>query len=484
MNSIEGNNKNKIKETINKLHKICDLSNYELFEILEHINEGVYVTGEDTRLVYMNRASEKLYGFTLEEMYGKKNDEINENSELWYPSALLDVYKEKKNFTIEQKATYSGKRILTTLCPVLDENNEVEMVVCLSREKSYTVDISYSDTKSKADKDFKLNRDIVTDSPQMLAVLDNADKVAMIDTTILLTGKTGTGKNMLAKYIHDNSERKEAPFVMVNCSAIPANLIESELFGYAPYTFSGSNPKGKLGLIAAAEGGTLFLDEIGELSLELQPKILGFIQNKKYMQVGGRKEIQSDMRIITATNKDLYRESQEKRFREDLYWRLSVIEINIPELKERKGDIGLLANMFFNTYCKKFGFRKSIAPETYDTLCNYNWPGNVRQLKNYMEKLAVTVDSDIVYPKDVAFLERRTKIHNKEESAVRKKDELDEKNDFDGRISLEEKKTELERRIVVESFAKYKTCRMVAKSLQISPTKAHRLIHKYCNICE
>lgn len=465
---------NQTKDIIMKHLKTCNLSNYELFEILENIKEGVYVTGHDSRLIYMNRASEELYGFSLEEMYGKKNAEINGKFELWYPSVLMDVYKEKKPFTVEQKATHSGKKILTTLCPVLGENGEVKMVVSLSREKSYSVDVGYSGMHPKSETISEFEGDIVTNSSQMLAILDNAKRVAMLDTMVLLTGKTGTGKNMVAKYIHDNSERIDGPFVMVNCAAIPVNLIESELFGYAPYTFSGSNPKGKSGLIAAAEGGTLFLDEIGELPLELQPKILGFMQNKTYMQVGGRKEIQSDVRIITATNRELYVESQEGRFREDLYWRLSVIEIYIPELKERGGDIRLLSKMFFDNCCKKFNFQKSLAPETYDILCNYDWPGNVRQLKNYMEKLAITVESNVIFPKDVTFIEGKT--------VARKSEEHLEEDCFTGMISLEEKKAALEKRIVVEAFTKYKTCRMVAKNLQISPTKAHKLIHKYCNV--
>ena len=192
------------------------------------------------------------------------------------------------------------------------------------------------------------------------------------------------------------------------------------------------------------------------------------------MKVGGREEIQSDIRIITATNRDLYMESQEGRFREDLYWRLSVIEINIPELKERKGDIRLLSKVFFNIFCKKFNFQKSLAPETYDILCNYDWPGNVRQLKNFMEKLVITVESEIIYPKDVAFIERKALVRKKEEplEAV-----LYEEDALNGMVSLEDKKTELERKLVVKAFEKYKTCRLVAENLQISSTKAHRLIH-------
>jgi PAS domain S-box-containing protein len=476
---IKGTGKNKIIDAIMNHAKICDFSNYELFEILENIKEGVYVTGQDSRLIYMNQASEELYGFSLEEMHGKKNDAINKKFERWYPTALMNVYEFKKPLTIEQKATYSGKKILTTLSPVFDEDKEVKMVVSLSREKSYSVDVGYLNMNSDSESMSKFESEIITNSHQMLAILENAKRIASMETTVLLTGKTGTGKNMIARHIHENSTRKDAPFIMVNCSAIPVNLLESELFGYAPYTFSGSNPKGKLGLIATAEGGTLFLDEIGELSLELQPKILGFIQNKKYMQVGGRKEIQSNIRIITATNRDLYMESQEGRFREDLYWRLSVIEINIPELKERQGDIRLLSKKFFDLFCEKFGFRKSLAPETYEILCNYDWPGNVRQLKNFMEKLVITVDSDVVYPKDVAFIERKAVVQKKEE---RVEVELYEEDVLNGMISLEEKKEELERKIIIEAFEKYKTCRLIAKNLQISTTKAHRLIHKYCNI--
>ena len=462
-----------ISSLLNRIN-ISNLSDCDLLNVLESFEDSVYVTGKNTELIYMNTAAEELFGFKLQDMHGKINNEINENFHYWYPSILIDAYHEKKRYTQEQWSTYNGKKFHTTLIPVIEKNGEVSMVVSLSRVISYSVDgvnNKYKTICAESVSEFS------SQSPKMLNVLHQSQKMCNLDTTILLTGETGTGKNMIARYIHDNGKSKDKPFIMINCAAIPANIIETELFGYEPHTFSGGNPKGKDGLIKAAEGGTIFLDEIGELSLKMQPKILGFLQNKVYTKIGGREEVRSNVRVIAATNKNLLEECNAKRFREDLYYRLSVMEIEIPPLRERVEDIKLLVDYFLDENNKTYGRNKKLSADTYNVLCNYNWPGNVRQLKNFFEKLTVTIDSDIIYPQDIAFID-----NNKFANQTHQIEVLSVPKSFDKIevISLEERKKTLEKSLVIEAFEKYKSCRMVAKALSISTTKAHRLINLYC----
>ncbi len=469
-----------ISNIINKLNQ-ASLTDIQLLNIMESIEGAIYVTGSNTELLYMNRAAEELFGFSFKEMQGKKNIDINGNLQYWYPSAFDDVYREKKRFIQEQWSTYSGKKFLTTLVPILDDNQDVIMIVSFSQEQQYSIS-GAEDNNHDLIKN--VNNKILTKSPKMAALLNQVQKIATLDATVLLQGETGTGKNLIAKYIHANSRRSDKPFIMVNCSAIPANILESELFGYAPYTFSGGDPKGKEGLVAAAEGGTIFLDEIGELSLELQPKILGFLQDKSYMKVGGRSEITSNVRVIAATNKDLAKESAAKRFRSDLYYRISVIEFEVPALRDRNEDIRVLSDFFLQKNNQEYSKRKIIAPETYELLESYSWPGNVRQLKNFFERQVLIIDSDIIYPHNISFINENAPetelISNTNINA--KPFEITNKIgiDFTENLSLDQELSCLERKLVQQAYNNYKSVRQVAKALDIKPTKAHRLIKQYC----
>lgn len=232
------------------------------------------------------------------------------------------------------------------------------------------------------------------ESPSMEEILKNATKISKVDTTTLILGETGVGKEGIAKYIHFNSDRKNKGFITINCGAIPENLIESELFGYEPGAFTGACKGGKIGLFQLADGGTIFLDEVGELPLLTQVKLLRVIQEKKIEKVGGINSIPVDIRIIAATNKDLKQLIKTKVFRSDLYYRLSVFPIEIPPLRERKEDIKLLVEFFLNEFNEKYNFDCHFTDESLEFLYNYDWPGNVRELRNVVERQVIMVDGN------------------------------------------------------------------------------------------
>ncbi len=242
---------------------------------------------------------------------------------------------------------------------------------------------------------------LVGDSSQMQSVYEMIEKIADTDSTVLITGESGTGKELVARTIHYNSPRFNNPFVPLNCAAIPKDLLESELFGHEKGAFTGAIHT-RIGRFELAHGGTLFLDEIGELDLSLQVKLLRVIQQKEFERVGGHKTLKVDVRIIAATNKDLEKAVQEAKFREDLFYRLNVIPLHLPPLRERTEDIPLLLEHFIPYFCKK---RKRklfrFSPEALQCLLKCNWNGNVRELENLLERLSILSNSDIINESDL-----------------------------------------------------------------------------------
>src|SRR5690242_15070087 len=251
-------------------------------------------------------------------------------------------------------------------------------------------------TRKERAREFNFSQ-IVGESPAMKKMLGLAAKVAESEVaSVLLQGESGTGKDLVAKAIHYGSQRSEGPFVAVNCAALPATLIESELFGYEKGAFTDAKAR-KEGLFEQAEGGTLLLDEIGELELSLQAKLLRVLEEGAFRRVGGLKDIPLDVRVLAASNRDLKAESEAGRFRLDLYYRLSIIQIDIPPLRDRGDDVLLLSKHYTSTIGSRLRLRrkiKDLSPETTDVFRNYNWPGNVRELRNVIERALILEDSD------------------------------------------------------------------------------------------
>ncbi len=267
-------------------------------------------------------------------------------------------------------------RLLITIRNAMDKSNLVSETKIL---------------KKKVNKKFE----IVGESPALKAVVEMADRVAKTDARVLITGANGTGKELVARRIHDQSNRSAGPFVEVNCAAIPSELIESELFGHEKGSFT-SAVKQHLGKFEQANGGTLFLDEIGDMSLSAQAKVLRVLQESIISRVGGDKHIKVDVRVVAATNKNLSAEIAENNFREDLYHRLSVILIHVPSLNERKEDIPLLANHFIQLICDEYGMsKKTISENAISELQKINWTGNIREFRNVIERLIILCEQEI-----------------------------------------------------------------------------------------
>ncbi|MCA8956989.1 MAG: sigma-54-dependent Fis family transcriptional regulator [Planctomycetes bacterium] len=235
-------------------------------------------------------------------------------------------------------------------------------------------------------------------SPAIRQVQTRIDQVSHApDTTVLVTGKSGTGKELVARCIHERSSRRHGPFVAINCAALTENLLEAELFGYEPGAFTGANREGKEGLFAVAAGGTLFLDEIGEMAKTLQAKLLRVLQERSFRRVGGVQDVGTDVRIVTSTNRDLRAEVDAGRFREDLFYRLNVMHLEVPSLAERPEDIPLLAHFFLDQIGRQMGKALSgFTEEAMETLCEYGWPGNVRELRNSIEHAAIVCPAGMI----------------------------------------------------------------------------------------
>ena len=314
----------------------------------------------------------------LEVLEKAKENEIGTNFIIISAHGTIDVAVEavkKGAFDFLQKPFDLG-RLEITLRNALDKST-------LQRE-----------TKTLKKKISKKN-DMVGESEAILQVKEMIEKVAPTDARVLVTGPNGSGKELVARWIHENSKRANGPLVEVNCAAIPSELIESELFGHEKGSFT-SAIKQRLGKFELAEGGTLFLDEVGDMSLSAQAKVLRALQENKITRVGGDKEITVHVRIVAATNKDLKKEIEENKFREDLYHRLSVIVIKVPSLNDRKDDIPLLVEKFLEDIAEEYGAKKkNVDPKAFEALKKYNWTGNIRELRNVIERLVIMSGGDI-----------------------------------------------------------------------------------------
>lgn len=294
-----------------------------------------------------------------------------------------------------QKAGGPFRMRIVTGTPIFDGNSNIKYVITLLQdvdEFQHLYKMLKEENKilyTQAPSVRKEKVGIVAKSPDMVQLISVADNIAPLDSTVLLYGESGTGKEVFAHYIHEHSKRKDKPLVTVNCAAFPENLIEAELFGYEKGSFTGANREGKIGLAEAADGGTLFLDEINSLPLEVQGKVLRMIEEKSIQRVGAVRSKKVDFRLIAATNRDLKEMVKQGTFRADLYYRLHVIPLIIPPVRSRKEDIVPLCLNFLEYFCKKYNLKKTFSQHVLDEVTQYQWPGNVREIRNFVERMVV-----------------------------------------------------------------------------------------------
>ncbi|MDU3335104.1 sigma-54 interaction domain-containing protein [Paraclostridium bifermentans] len=440
----------------------------DFFErIVESSHDEIFVCDKDGYMIYCNKAFESNYGIDREDMIGKTAMFLNEAG-YSNQTPIPSVVKHKKKVSIEQK-TITGKTLIITATPVFDENGDIEFIVENSRDISELNSIKekiklYENTISSFNKSQSLiYNDTTIKGSSMKSILEIAKNVAKTNVNVLLLGESGCGKTTLAKHIHLNSKRAGKPFITINCSTISPNLLESELFGYEGGAFTGANSKGKIGLVELANEGTLFLDEIGDIPKELQSKFLQLIQDKTFTSVGGVKTKKVDIRFISATNVDLINSINQKKFREDLYYRINVVELKIPPLRDRKEDLLELIFHFFKKYSNIFNLDKNMSTEVINVLLNYNYPGNMRELENIIQNILVTSSSDYI------------ELHHLPKSVLHHVDFVkDEENN-----SLDNLMENYEKLLICKYYKNNPSSYKLAKALNISQSKASRLIRKY-----
>lgn len=444
-------------------------------KILENCSSDVYVMDKEGKIIYVNPNSIRHYGVDPKEMIGQNNYSFRKGK--WTPTALEKCVGEKRTVFAEQNYLLIGKSVSTVLTPIFDKDGEIEMVVTIANEIPEKYDMTWrklDGEKSKAGsrskthtieaEDGKDDDEIVGQSYIFCKILLTIKKVSESDVPILLTGESGVGKTLIAEYVHKTSLRASKPFWAINCATIPENLLESELFGYAPHAFTGASAKGKVGLVELADGGTLFLDEIGEMAPGLQANLLDVLENKRFIQVGGSEMKHVDIRIVAATNANLEKLVSEKKFRSDLYWRINTINIEIPALRERREDILPLTAYFLKKYNKKYGKDIDFSPKSMAILIAYDWPGNIRQLKNLIERTVLLSTSGPVAPKELPeFMIEGTAMV--EETYKESYDYILES---------------VGKQLIRESYKKHRNMKKVAEDLDISHSKAFRLVSEYC----
>ena len=372
--------------------------------VVDALDDSIFITDKDGRVIYVNPAHYKNTGILPEEVLGRLTSEIIEKGDLFTGGATMDVLSEKKKvFRLATVTKLDPPQIGYTVgVPILDDTGELQQVVVSSRPilslQSLHEDYDrflreVRDLRPKRQYAIVAKGDVssrlIGSSQALQRVWSTIELAAPTDATILITGESGVGKEIVADEIFRLSGRSNKPVVKVNCASIPANLLESELFGYEKGAFSGANAGGKQGLFELANGGTILLDEIGDMPMNLQVKLLRCIQNKKILRVGGTHPIDLDIRFIAATNSDLKKKVSEGTFRQDLFYRLNVIPISIPPLRERMNDLDDLCFHFTEFFAAKHGRHLNLSEKNMKVFRSYRWPGNVRELENVLEYLTI-----------------------------------------------------------------------------------------------
>lgn len=450
----------------------------ELKVILDTTFDFISIADENGIFLRVSKGAEKVFGVPESKIVGLSAYEV-EKRQLINKSMTAVVLESKQRESAIQ-TTCMGKRFMVIGIPMFDSKGKLIRVINISRD---ITEIEKLNNRLKETEELldwyrnELNKNqekegefIFSENQLMKKVIILINQISNVNANVLLQGETGVGKNLIAKNIHQMSQRREAPFIQINCGAIPESLLESELFGYAVGAFTGANKSGKRGFFETANNGTIFLDEIGEIPVHLQVKLLHAIEHHEIYRIGSSNPVSIDVRIIAATNKDLKLLVKEGRFREDLYYRLNVLPIFIPPLRERLEDLPMLSYYFLRKYNNKYGFNKQFASKTHSALADYNWPGNIRELENTIERLIITCDQDII---------EAHHVYNTLQG-VYKKDTI-EINDI---IPLRDAVARVESELLSRALKKYKSTRAAGKALGIDQSTVVKKMQKLGISCD
>ncbi|MBJ7996202.1 sigma-54 interaction domain-containing protein [Bacillus mycoides] len=437
----------------------------DLQDVFEYAFDEIFVTDDKGIVVRVNSMCERHYQLSAKELVGKHVKELQKEG-IFYPSATLEVIEKKRPVELVQ-TTKSGEYLHVRTRPVFDDEGNLRRVISYSRDltelyqlrqKVEEMDNQLKTYKKELRETYE-HEGLIFKSIAMQKIIGTIKKVSVVDSTVLVLGETGVGKSRLVRHLHEVSHRKNESFYEINCAALPTNLIESELFGYSGGSFTGANREGKKGLLESAHKGTLFLDEIGEMPLEIQAKLLQVLQEKTFRPIGGRELKKVDVRIVAATNRDLSTMVKQGTFRKDLYYRLNVIPISIPPLRERTEDILPLIYHYLQHFNKKYGRDVKLAPSTLQMFVGYLWEGNNREIENVIERIVITAD-DFVTVEDLPLSMQEATVEQSGQSLYRMLEEV-------------------ERNIILKAYKTYGSSYKVAEFLQISQSAATRKIKKF-----
>lgn len=454
-------------------YEIMDMKNAEDWEKIFNIfSDGIYITNAKGLTLKVNKAYEEITGIPAVKLIGRYMVDIV-NDGILSTSITSRVIEEKTEVIVEQEIN-GGKKVVLRGIPIF-EDGSIKMVVTFVRDNTVIKKAQEELDRSKARmelyrkriEEISTKKKYVAESKEFKEAITIARKVADYASTVLVLGESGTGKEVIAREIHESSHRHKNLFLKINCGAIPENLLEAELFGYEGGAFTGAKKNGHVGVFEMADKGTLFLDEIGDMPLALQVKLLRVLQEKTITRIGSTKPITIDTRVIAATNLELEQMVKDKLFRKDLYYRLNVVSIKIPPLRDRMADLPGMVDFFVNEINEKYSMKKKIMPSMIKRFMEYDWPGNVRELENITERVMVTSEENEIHFREGGFYW------------------LEKENDFEQGIdefmdySLKDAFEEFEKKIMTKAAQQYKTTYEIADALQISQPSVSRKLKKH-----
>ncbi len=454
----------------------------QLDAIFKGSSDGLWVHDSNGKIININTVSEMINGIRAKDVIGKSiYDLIAEG--VFEGVVTPEILRTKRQFSTLSYIKKTRKRVLVTGTPILDQDGNISLIVSNERdlthwnavkkdlERSRKVAERYKNEFEELSLLESGQQDIVAESKEMKQVLRIGMKLARMGASnILIQGESGTGKGLLAKFIHDNGNRKSNAFIQINCAALPESLLEAELFGYEKGAFTGAREQGKIGLFELAHEGTLFLDEIGDLPLSVQAKLLKYLDDQEILPLGGIRRKKVDCSVIAATNRNLERLTEQDRFRQDLFFRLNTFMIHIPPLRHRPVDIIKMVKFFLNIYNEEYRVQRRISHEAMLKLQAYKLPGNVRELQNIIKNAVVLSENDLLddfFADNIGFGQKMIEKNTKSFS------------DLQYPIRLQDKIKNLEKEILLDALIRFRSTRKVAQNLGTSQSSVMRKMKQY-----